>query len=177
MTGTVADLVHFVHEQTAFSKTFVEQRARNLQAGGRLRVTAGSKQPRATARDCTNLLFSLAASVARHAPHVAAEFEMLERIGECDPSDRRAGDFFERLIARLWAGDREHVRSIVTLWKHPFSQIDLTDSDRRQTRFYPPGQLVGVSGRDLVRGVIDIPCKAIAGIGADLGHKGCQYAR
>ena len=45
MTGTVADLLAIVQDRTAFPKTFIEQRARSLQAGGRLRVTAGSQQP------------------------------------------------------------------------------------------------------------------------------------
>ena len=177
MTGSVADLLAIVHDRTAFPRTFVEQRARSLQAGGRLRVTAGSKQPPATPRDCANVLFALAASVARRATIVASDFEMLERIDGCPPGERRAGDYLERLIARLWAGQREDLRSIVTLWKHPISQIDVTDTTNRQVHFFPAGTFVGMSGRDLTRSVIDIPCQQLAGIGADLGFKACKYAR
>ena len=177
MTGTVADLLAIVNDRTAFPKTFVEQRARNLQAGGRLRVTAGSKQPPATPRDLVNILFALAASVARRASIVASDFEMLERLGGCEPTERRAGDFLERLIARAWAGHHEHPESIITLSRHPVPQVDITGPAYRNVRFYPTGQLMALSGRDRVRTAIDIPIKIIAAIGGDLGHKACAYAR
>ena len=176
MTGSVADLIESVHSRTGFTRTYVAQRARNLQVGGRLRVTAGAKQPRATPRDCVNLLFALTADKARHAPQAVSDFEGLSRLVECEPEERRAGDAIERLIAKLWAGNRCETRSVITLWRHPTPQIDVADSNGHARRFHPAGHVMETKGSIDVRVGLHVPGLVLAGVGYDLGFKGCAYA-
>lgn len=176
MTGSVADLVRSLHKRTGFPESFVAQRARHLQTSGRLKITAGRYQPPARARDCANLLFGLTADKAQHAPNLATELESLERIDDCEPIERRAGDYLERLVARLWAGNREDVKSTIRIVVHPEAEISVVDSNGYRTTFYQPGTIIGRCGVDTVNRVVEFPAKTLTAIGADLGHKACAYA-
>jgi hypothetical protein len=139
-------------------------------------VTAGAKQPPAIPRDAVNILFSLAADRARGAPQLAGDYEMLARLGDCEPVERRAGDYLERLVAKTWAGNRDCADCTVTLWRHPELQIHIDHRISRPIRFYPACTLVGVGNTDQTRMGLTIPGIAIAAIGADLGFKECRYA-
>src|SRR4051812_7622451 len=97
--------------------------------------------------------------------------------GLCEPYERRAGDYLERLVARIWAGNRDDALCTITLWRHPELQIDVLAHDARQpTRFYPAGSFLDIGNTDQTRAGLGIPGKTIAGVGADLGFVRCNYA-
>lgn len=181
MSGSVAELIDAISKHTGFKRTFVEQRARYLQADGRLRVVAGRNQPRATARDMTNLLFALASSKARGTAELAHDFESLVQTSDCAATERHAGDFVERLITRVWVGNRDDRRKAITLTYHPAPKIDVKDGPT----FYPASELVKLHG-DIFRldntsdfethNALTVSCMAIARIGCDIGLPGCADA-
>jgi hypothetical protein len=109
---------------------------------------------------------------------VAGDFEMLTQLsGMVDPFERRAGDYLERLVAKVWAGNHELARCTVTLWRHPSLQIDvLARGATVPTRFYPADAVLDIGNNDQTRVGLSIPGMRIAGFGADLGRKECQYA-
>lgn len=167
MVGTVSDLTRAIAARTGLRATFIEQRARSLQAAGLLPVATGKQHIAAKPRHLTHLLFSMASARVRGAQHIVTQISELERI----QTGERAGDAVEKWIGFVWQGDAASRRQVLTIVEHPRLEVVLAAN-----HYYPPGEIMDIRGPLDMRRSTDVPGKVIAAIGHDLGFKGCANA-
>lgn len=169
--ASIADLVRSVAGRTHHPHRFVEQRARELQNAGLLPVSTGSSRYAVKARDCSRLLLSLVAQPVREAPQAVRALSDLEHVQD----KTRVGDALERLVFAVWQGDRISRGAIITI-DTTEPAIAIRHEDGRQERFFETGTILDMAFIDTVRRQMIVPALVIAGIGADLGFRGCADA-
>jgi len=168
--GSVPELVRATAARTGLPRAFVEQRGRSLQDAGNLPVSSGSQRALARPVDCASLLLSLAAERVRHAPATVDEFASLANI----QTGETAISALVTLISTIWRGDRAARGAHVTIdMSEPMIAIR---RDGREDRYWRGDAILDFKGVDTFRRRIEVPGMVIAGIGADLGFKGCSDA-
>lgn len=185
MAGTVPELVRAVIGRTGLPKVYCEQRARALQDAGLLPVGVGRRVEAARPRDLARLLLALASDRVRTAPATVQRYSEL-----CQPSvevprallwraaapERRdtAGDAIERWVADIFGGDRAARRIVLEIDK-TIGAVHLHDPTGPSVQFLEPGAFMA-RPLDSVRSTLQVPGAVIAGIGADMGMRGCANA-